>query len=194
MFLQKNISNFSRPSYVIPKKEQIRSRKLSGPRTKSPRAVSPINYKVKEYLARADEKIEDYLERIVQNVESAQFMVGSCVQKLRDWKACHFEKLPAFLRDNNYLHFGHRPELGNFAACFRSIFRIHTETGNIWTHLIGFIAFVIVTIVFYVKPLCDNCHKDIEVILFKCGSTMLAIAAVLVRVYSSQSRTGAKKR
>ena len=125
--------------------------------------MSPINYKVKEYLARADEKIEDYLERIVQNVDSAQFMVQSCVQKLRDWKACHFEKLPAFLRDNNYLHFGHRPELGNFAACFRSIFRIHTETGNIWTHLIGFIAMVIVTIVFYVKPLCDNCHKDIEV-------------------------------
>ena len=134
--------------------------------------MSPINYKVKEYLARADEKIEDYLERIVQNVESAQFMVGSCVQKLRDWKACHFEKLPAFLRDNNYLHFGHRPELGNFAACFRSIFRIHTETGNIWTHLIGFIAFVIVTIVFYVKPLCDNCHKDIEVILFLSAAAL----------------------
>jgi adiponectin receptor len=151
----------SRPSYVIPKKEQIRSRKLSGPRTKAPRALSPINYKVKEYLARADEKIEDYLERIVQNVDSAQFMVKSCVQKLRDWKACHFDKLPAFLRDNNYLHFGHRPELGNFAACFNSIFRIHTETGNIWTHLIGFIAMVIVTIVFYVKPLCDDCHTDI---------------------------------
>ena len=79
-------SIFSRPSYVIPKKEQIRSRKLSGPRTKAPRALSPINYKVKEYLARADEKIEDYLERIVQNVDSAQFMVKSCVQKLRDWK------------------------------------------------------------------------------------------------------------
>ena len=89
-------SIFSRPSYVIPKKEQIRSRKLSGPRTKAPRALSPINYKVKEYLARADEKIEDYLERIVQNVDSAQFMVKSCVQKLRDWKGiflCWHKKL-----------------------------------------------------------------------------------------------------
>ena len=83
-------SIFSRPSYVIPKKEQIRSRKLSGPRTKAPRALSPINYKVKEYLARADEKIEDYLERIVQNVDSAQFMVKSCVQKLRDWKGIFY--------------------------------------------------------------------------------------------------------
>jgi len=187
-------SRTSRPSYVIPKKEQIRSRKLSGPRTKSPRAVSPINYKVKEYLARADEKIEDYLERIVQNVESAQFMVGSCVQKLRDWKACHFEKLPAFLRDNNYLHFGHRPELGNFAACFRSIFRIHTETGNIWTHLIGFIAFVIVTIVFYVKPLCDNCHKDIEYndklifLTFFIGAILCLACSTLFHTVSCHSK------
>ena len=161
-----------RPSYILPKKEHIRSRKLSGPRTKPPRALSPINYKVKEYLARADEKIEDYLERIVQNVhdsaDNAQVMVQSCVQKLQEgWKAIHFEKLPNWLKDNDHLHFGHRPELRSFAACFRSIFRIHTETGNIWTHLIGFIAFVIVTIVFYVKPLCDNCHQDIQVNLFK---------------------------
>jgi hypothetical protein len=25
----------------------------------------------------------------------------------------------------------------SFRACFGSIFRIHTETGNIWTHLVG---------------------------------------------------------
>ena len=85
------------------------------------------------------------------------------VQKLRDWKACHFDKLPDWMRDNEYLHFGHRPQLPEFAECFRSIFRIHSETGNIWTHLIGFVAFVIATIVFYVKPFCDNCHHDIQV-------------------------------
>ena len=33
--------------------------------------------------------------------------------------------------------FGHRPELNSFTECFKSIFMIHTETGNIWTHLIG---------------------------------------------------------
>ena len=165
----------SRPTYVVPTKEKIRrrSRRVSSnggngdkSRAKS-RALSPINYKVREYLSRADEKIEDYLERIVQNVhdkaENAQVMVQSCVQKLRNWKACHFEKLPSWMRDNDFLHFGHRPELPSFAECFRSIFRIHTETGNIWTHLIGFVAFVIATIVFYVKPLCDYCHTDIQV-------------------------------
>ena len=28
--------------------------------------------------------------------------------------------------------------------------------------MIGFFAFVVVTIVFYVKPLCDNCHAEVR--------------------------------
>ena len=38
---------------------------------------------------------------------------------------------------------------------------IHSETGNICTHLIGFVAFITVAIIFYVKPLCDQCHTDV---------------------------------
>lgn len=40
-------------------------------------------------------------------------------------------------KDNDYLLHGHRPPMPSFRACFKSIFRIHTETGNIWTHLLG---------------------------------------------------------
>lgn len=53
------------------------------------------------------------------------------------WKQCHFRNLPRWLQDNDFLHAGHRPPLPSFKVCFKSIFRIHTETGNIWTHLIG---------------------------------------------------------
>jgi len=55
----------------------------------------------------------------------------------RVWTAVHHQHLPAWLRDNDFLLHGHRPQLHTFTECFRSIFRIHTETGNIWTHLIG---------------------------------------------------------
>jgi adiponectin receptor len=91
-------------------------------------------------------------------------ILQSCVKKLQDWKGCHFEKLPIWMKNNEFLHFGHRPELSNFAECFQSIFRIHTETGNIWTHLIGFVAFVVATIVFYINPLCEKCQTDIQVL------------------------------
>lgn len=53
------------------------------------------------------------------------------------WKGCHFHALPQWLQDNDYLHTGHRPPLNSFWACFQSIFRVHTETVNIWTHLLG---------------------------------------------------------
>ncbi|XP_072884169.1 adiponectin receptor protein 1-like [Hemitrygon akajei] len=38
--------------------------------------------------------------------------------------------------DNDFLLHGHRPPMPSFRACFYSIFRLHTETGNIWTHLL----------------------------------------------------------
>ena len=46
-------------------------------------------------------------------------------------------------------------------SSFQCIYR--EFSGNIWTHLIGFIAFVVCTIVFYVKPLCDQCHTDLDI-------------------------------
>ncbi|KAF6200801.1 hypothetical protein GE061_005247, partial [Apolygus lucorum] len=68
------------------------------------------------------------------------------------WSVCNFRHLPAWLQDNDYLHNGHRPPLRSFSLCFKSIFRIHTETGNIWTHLLGCIAFTAVLLVFMTRP------------------------------------------
>lgn len=53
------------------------------------------------------------------------------------WTVVHHNHLPQWLRDNDFLVKGHRPPLNSFYSCFKSIFRIHTETGNIWTHLLG---------------------------------------------------------
>ncbi|KAI9024674.1 hemolysin-III related-domain-containing protein [Hyaloraphidium curvatum] len=53
-----------------------------------------------------------------------------------------FEDLPAWLRDNFYIITGYRPELSTYTACLRSIFYVHNESGNIWTHLFGAALFV----------------------------------------------------
>ena len=90
---QTSFRSRSRPTYVVPKKDQIRQRKLSGllftfqilfstffinekltilGTYSNRRALSPmINDRVREYLTKADEKIEDVLERIVQNVHDS---------------------------------------------------------------------------------------------------------------------------
>jgi len=65
---------------------------------------------------------------------------------LHNWKVCHFSKLPAWMQDNEFLLDGHRPPLPSFRVCFKSIFRIHTETGNIWTHMVGCFLFICISI------------------------------------------------
>ncbi|VDD80767.1 unnamed protein product [Mesocestoides corti] len=56
---------------------------------------------------------------------------------LRGWQLVQFAQLPAWMKDNDFLVRGHRPALNSYWSCAKSIFRIHTETGNIWTHLLG---------------------------------------------------------
>lgn len=58
------------------------------------------------------------------------------------WSACSFNQLPNWMQDNEYLRNGYRPPLGCFRACFWSIFRQHTETVNIWTHLLACMFFL----------------------------------------------------
>ncbi|XP_052781129.1 adiponectin receptor protein-like [Mya arenaria] len=68
------------------------------------------------------------------------------------WRVVHHNSLPNWLRDNDFLHKGHRLPTNSFLACFKSIFRVHTETGNIWTHLLGMIAFIGITSYFVTRP------------------------------------------
>ena len=68
--------------------------------------------------------------------EQAEEFAIAIWHKLQSWKVIHFSSLPQWLQDNDFLHFGHRPPLPT-VECFKSIIRIHTETGNIWTHLLG---------------------------------------------------------
>ncbi|CAO4369265.1 unnamed protein product [Caenorhabditis nigoni] len=68
------------------------------------------------------------------------------------WKATNFETLPEWLQDNEYLRTGHRPPLPSFSSCFKSIFALHTETGNIWTHMYGCVAFFGIGLWFLTRP------------------------------------------
>ncbi|XP_072156377.1 adiponectin receptor protein isoform X3 [Bemisia tabaci] len=97
----------------------------------------------------------DSTEDRAQN-ENMSYKAWSCKAAKAAWTAswnvCHFHHLPQWLQDNDFLHSGHRPPLNSFNACFKSIFRIHTETGNIWTHLLGCIAFMGTMTYFLTRP------------------------------------------
>ncbi|GFY75043.1 adiponectin receptor protein [Trichonephila inaurata madagascariensis] len=100
--------------------------------------------------ARAAEQAENIVRKVLEEAENAEQLVRKIWGGA--WKVCHFSHLPKWLQDNDFLHKGHRPPLRSFSACFRSIFRIHTETGNIWTHLLGCLLFVGIAAYFLSRP------------------------------------------
>ena len=68
-------------------------------------------------------------------------------------KLLSHSELPEWLRGNEFLSHFHRPPMPSFTSCFKSIFRIHSETGNIWTHLVGFIIFICITSYMLLRPI-----------------------------------------
>ena len=47
-----------------------------------------------------------------------------------------FENLPDYLRDNEFIHGSYRKEQ-SMRSSFLTLFKLHNETGNVWSHLIG---------------------------------------------------------
>ncbi|CAG9462108.1 unnamed protein product [Pedinophyceae sp. YPF-701] len=62
----------------------------------------------------------------------------------------HYREIPPFLQDNPFIHGGYRP-VTTVKSAFRSVFKIHNETLNIWTHLAGCLWFFVLTCTFAVS-------------------------------------------
>lgn len=55
-----------------------------------------------------------------------------------------FDQVPEHLKDNRFILKGYRANY-DFKAALLSALRLHNETGNIWSHLIGFVIFALLT-------------------------------------------------
>ncbi|VDP09699.1 unnamed protein product [Soboliphyme baturini] len=113
-----------------------------------------IHYEQRVEYESCDEELEMDDFFCFPSLDVAKEQAGQFVKKVWEasWKATHFYSLPEWLQDNDFLYSGHRPPLPSFNACFKSIFRLHTETGNIWSHMLGCAAFVGTAIYFLTRP------------------------------------------
>lgn len=93
-------------------------------------------------------------------VEACEAAIAAATQApvRRRTKAAHsrpfftFDALPGHLKDNPHILGRYRSGYG-FRQSARSLFWVHNETGNIWTHLVGFLIFLgLTTATFYLKP------------------------------------------
>ncbi|XP_043714220.1 heptahelical transmembrane protein 4-like [Telopea speciosissima] len=70
---------------------------------------------------------------------------GKRLWKKVKYQLVEYHSLPAYLRDNEFI-LGHYRSEWPLKQIFLSIFSIHNETLNVWTHLIGFFLFLALTI------------------------------------------------
>ncbi|KAH3820040.1 adiponectin receptor protein-like [Dreissena polymorpha] len=108
------------------------------------------------------------------------------------WRVVHHNSLPNWLRDNDFLHKGHRLPTNSFLECFKSIFRVHTETGNIWSHLLGMIAFIGITTFFVTRPTLEIQWQEKAVFsaFFMGAIVCLGFSWVFHTVFNHSHRIG----
>ncbi|KAM7516979.1 hypothetical protein LguiA_006562 [Lonicera macranthoides] len=70
---------------------------------------------------------------------------GKRLWKKVKYQLVEYHSLPGYLRDNEYI-LGHYRSEWPLKQVFLSIFYIHNETLNVWTHLIGFFIFLSLTV------------------------------------------------
>ena len=61
----------------------------------------------------------------------------------------HWDELPAWRRDNNFIRYAYRHTRPSYQHSFRSLFYLHNQSVNIWSHLIGTIVAVIFSVYLY---------------------------------------------
>ena len=135
--------------------------------------MSQIEVRLEEKMGRIGDKVSELESRFNEKVGELEAHIKQKVEKTRAniekishlaWKSLPFDKLPLWMQDNEYLTAEHRPPMNSFLGCFKSMFRMHTETWNIWTHFLGFAFFVVLCLGIYVYgDYITFMFEDIEV-------------------------------
>lgn len=74
------------------------------------------------------------------------------LETTKKWKVVSADQLPVWLQNSTFIFNWYRPPLHSHRLCWWSLFRIHTETGNIWTHLLAGLLFIGLLLYFSLYP------------------------------------------
>lgn len=173
------------------------------------KAEGLLNFVQQYNLAAADESISNkflqglyYLEDKLAHIESSCFEVvdgklAIGVQLALQSAACRlltYDELPIQWRDNPYIIRGYRFSKG-YADCVKSLIKLHNETCNIWTHLVGF--FILLGMAFYHLPTTLSWTEasfmdKFTMIVFLVAAMKCLVCSAVWHTFSSYSRLAIK--
>lgn len=76
------------------------------------------------------------------------------VKRVTKYKLYSWEEIPDWQKDNEYIHAGYVKETNSFTDCINSLFYLHNESVNIYSHLLpGLFCLVLILIAKYFIPI-----------------------------------------
>lgn len=108
---------------------------------------------------------EGELEQLEQQHVTEQPLLGKEKVTKSSSLLISFSEVPYWLQDNPSILGGYRRLQYTYRGCVKSMFYIHNETGNIYTHLLGALAFIGIAFatLFYTMPIVRYVYYYFEV-------------------------------
>ena len=106
----------------------------------------------KKNLLKNEEKDEEKVERKKEIEKLKEKENNNIIDKETSIILGSFEQAPKFLQSNEYIKNGYIINCKSFKTAFKCIFKLHNETINTWSHLLGtiFFVFLIFYTIFYI--------------------------------------------
>ena len=86
------------------------------------------------------ESVTDVVDEIAELKDQAIHLKDQTLEALQH--VVSFEDLPEWMQIDPFIRGGYRKQLNSFGRCYKSLFYLHNETVNIWSHLLVGLFFV----------------------------------------------------
>lgn len=105
----------------------------------------------------------------MESAKSAANAIGTAEKRLQDRLTLLWHEIHPWQQDNHYIQSGYRPASYSYSKSAKSLFYLHNETVNVYTHLLGALVAVFGSYALYatLRPRYDTAtHED--VVMFAC--------------------------
>ncbi|BFZ65195.1 hypothetical protein YB2330_006358 [Saitoella coloradoensis] len=94
-------------------------------------------------------------------ITEASHAVEDAASKVKQALIIAWDDLEHWQHDNKYITGGYRRTAASFRACFASLFYLHNESVNIWSHLLGSLLFTVIALFYsgYLLPAYESAGK-----------------------------------
>lgn len=94
-----------------------------------------------------------------------QILIESEPLKEQITNLCRYEELPDWAKFNKNIIRGYRPATFSYKKCIKSLYHIHNESGNIFTHLFGSFIFLLLACYYIIQLFSSKAEHYIDYLI-----------------------------